>query len=652
MTNKNLEQDEIEINASILANFYESYSEKSDIPIEDFLNLNPVPDVKKIRSKTYEENFIEWAETENPVIEPFDIKDHDFNQDGPFLLRAYHGTTHNIQSFEALSHGNKEGHFGAINCFTSDFFDAQNNYAGEGMDMGVKIEKLADEIMYDPEFIELHGEENQEEAEEYARASLVGDYKQVIEVFIKTNNPFIAGGGIKKFIEFIDFEDLERKTQEKFIENSGITKEVLLNNYEKYEDELDELRWETYDEIENPLIDAIEKVSNEWDLNPADVLATISEFAYDSVSMDELEKTLRNNETISVHEDYNTNEYMQGHIISEIIRELGYDSIILMNPDERFKGMNIEPHSVHIHVFDEYNHHIKSVNNLGTFNKNDSRILFKKNNKMNETFGYFLETKNGKTFINLLENSDKKTFLHESAHFFLSSIRRMSKIGIKTAISDMHLIHSWWKESSKEIASNASQREELLITQKDVNRYLDGKHIDPKKSRIIEIECEEIFANAFENFSDYKNQGIMKILERFKSWINNMFTTASDKKILINDDIRNLFQSFSNSHNTNIINIINNIKQESFSNNIVENIKLNYRYQLDQGFYCRFVKNKRNEISLTFYNQDGKISNYNDMSGITIFNKTKIIDKISFLNGKLDTIKKSSEEIDNRFNFK
>ena len=90
--------------------------------------------------------FRKWAGTIAPVISPEAINDSDFSGPGPFVMRAYHGTTHEFEAFDASQKGTKEGQFGAVNYFTSSQADADQNYAGEGPDLTQRIEMRAESI--------------------------------------------------------------------------------------------------------------------------------------------------------------------------------------------------------------------------------------------------------------------------------------------------------------------------------------------------------------------------------------------------------------------------------------------------------------------------------------------------------------------------
>jgi hypothetical protein len=90
--------------------------------------------------------FRAWAGTDNTVIEPDEINDVDFSKEGPFVLRAYHGTTHSFEAFNASLKGNVEGRFGAVNYFTTSESDAGDNYAGEGPDLTSRIERRAEQL--------------------------------------------------------------------------------------------------------------------------------------------------------------------------------------------------------------------------------------------------------------------------------------------------------------------------------------------------------------------------------------------------------------------------------------------------------------------------------------------------------------------------
>ena len=61
-------------------------------------------------------------------------------------MELYHGTTHNINEFKGGENGNIEGHFGAVNYFTSSSHDVHKNYMGVGPDLTSRIEQKAERL--------------------------------------------------------------------------------------------------------------------------------------------------------------------------------------------------------------------------------------------------------------------------------------------------------------------------------------------------------------------------------------------------------------------------------------------------------------------------------------------------------------------------
>src|SRR5690606_37826348 len=106
------------------------------------------------------------------------------------------------------------------------------------------------------------------------------------------------------------------------------------------------------------------------------VFGDLFEVAADgTVSHTQLEATLRASEQLGYAEDPETGELIGFHVLAELIRELGFDSIILKNADQRFPNMDMEEGTAHIHVFDENNTIIKSAtDNSGAFSRDDARI--------------------------------------------------------------------------------------------------------------------------------------------------------------------------------------------------------------------------------------------------------------------------------------
>ena len=92
------------------------------------------------------------------------------------------------------------------------------------------------------------------------------------------------------------------------------------------------------------------------------------------------------------------------------LQQQGYDGVILPEKDGTFNGFVFEPTQV------------KSVNNRGTFDANDPRILNQDNR------GSISFEDGGKTVIRLFEMADSSTLFHELGHMFLRELRTAADI--------------------------------------------------------------------------------------------------------------------------------------------------------------------------------------------------------------------------------
>jgi hypothetical protein len=341
--------------------------------------------------------FKEWAGTDRPVVEPSEINDFDFNQPGPFVVRGFHGTTNTFSEFNAGVKGNVEGQFGAVNYFTSSEQDAGDNYAGEGPDLTqrieLKAERLVDEITdvyqeYENDedgvaaLKEQYGEDVYSEdfmvmARNIARKELHGGDEIVMEVFIRTEKPFVVGDVNSPWIEFFDESKLEADAMERVADNTGVDIADIEAEIDEYSDQIDDARYEIMDEQGNAVVQAVQTVAERYDFDPSDLLAELYDMASDgSVRHNRLEEFMRQSESLTYAERPDDGAIVQSQMIGEIIQELGFDSIILKNANVRFKSMNMERGTAHVHVFDANNTNIKSAtDNNGNFDRNDPNIL-------------------------------------------------------------------------------------------------------------------------------------------------------------------------------------------------------------------------------------------------------------------------------------
>lgn len=151
---------------------------------------------------------------------------------------------------------------------------------------------------------------------------------------------------------------------------------------------------------------------------------------------------------------------------------------------------------------------IKSVNNRGTWDANDPRILFQQNRASIIFPSGGIES--GTSVINLFENSDLSSFQHEIGHYML--------------------------EMFNVLASEESAPQDMRDDLGAIQRYL-GMEAGAKPT----VEQHETFARTWEA---YLMEGKSPSLEmsdafaRFKAWMLRIYQTVAGLKVKINPEIR------------------------------------------------------------------------------------------------------------------
>lgn len=319
-------------------------------------------------------SFQAWAGGKVDVLSSDEITGTDFSVSGPFVVRAYHGTTHDFREFDARNHGNPEGQFGAMNYFTTSYRDAATNYGENGPDLESRIETLSERMVYDieqdpeaygaPEFACY--QECLERAHEIVRGQLIGPDPKVIEVYLRFDRPFVVGSQEKGLYQLFDGErpDYADFTQ-KALADRGYIEWPEDEDTSDIEAEIEDEFLRAEDEYYDNLQVAFMRAAADLDINLPDLdLSSALEFG----THDHFEKSLRDDEKIHAIECHETGALISSHFIARVIFHLGYDAIILMNSNDRFSTMAMESYVTHIHIFPEHRSRIKSVLNQGNFN--------------------------------------------------------------------------------------------------------------------------------------------------------------------------------------------------------------------------------------------------------------------------------------------
>ena len=473
--------------------------------------------------------FNEWAGDGFTMVEADDVNEFDFSGPGPFVLRAFHGTTHHFEAFNASIHGTKQGHFGAVNYFSTSEADASDNYAGEGPDLTGRIESAAERIVDDiQDVIDADGidaareawsitdaewsEDTMDVARNIARRTLSGGARVTVDAFIRTERPFVVGDK-SPFHEFRDMEALENEAIERVAGNEGVTEDSIRENIEDYLDQIDEARWDIESEQPSKLFEAIDRVATRNEIDAQELFSSVAEFDLEGARHSEIEDALRSSEALLYADDPETGEMSGGHVLAEIVKELGFDAIILKDAASRFGNMNIDPGTAHIHVFDENKSNIKSVENVGTFDRNDPRILYQGDESPRGSISFPAEgAANGETVVRLFESADLSTFAHESAHFFL--------------------------EVTRDLAEREDAPQEMKDDLAAIYRFIGHE------SGSLSTESHETFARAWEAYmmeGKAPSLALADVFARMKAWLTNIYRSLAGLNVSLTAEIREVF---------------------------------------------------------------------------------------------------------------
>jgi hypothetical protein len=310
------------------------------------------------------------------------------------VYRLYHGTTHEFEVFDPSIRGNEEGQFGAVNYFTSDRGDAATNYAGEGPDLTNLIEQEMESLdsqigdMSVDDMVDAFGWSEQkaekvfedgvdeDDLREIARSKLNGGSPRTLEVFVRLDNPAVVGGPKETWIESFDLEQYRDDATEEVLDENDATEEDI----DEYADQIQDRMYELSGNDENQIAGAVRQAildSGAEDVDVGAVLEDLGDLLFElEVSATELERALRDSDSLNYATDYDNGKLVSSQIIGRVFKNLGFDGIVMNKAGKRFSGMGISEDTVHVHVFPETPSQIKSVENRGTFDPSNPNILY------------------------------------------------------------------------------------------------------------------------------------------------------------------------------------------------------------------------------------------------------------------------------------
>lgn len=191
---------------------------------------------------------------------------------------------------------------------------------------------------------------------------------------------------------------------------------------------------------------------------------------------------------------------------------------------------------------------IKSVNNGGSFDPSDPRLLFQRNETGARGSIQFpgQGVGNGDTIIRLFENADLSTMVHESGHYFLTVLQDMATKGEVNAQAEITALQTWWRDNAKAVARDGMNvMKDVTLTDADVLAALDvGTTGDLLKDAAIDVGMQEQFARAFEQYlmeGKAPSVELRSAFEKFRAWLISIYQKLSGLNVTVSDEVRNVF---------------------------------------------------------------------------------------------------------------
>lgn len=282
------------------------------------------------------------------VVRADQLIDTDFATGAPFVTYAFHGTPVAFDRFDPKITNNLEAQFGPVIYLTSDPYDAWHNYALEtGPDLTQRLtnqaQLLADEMAWDPDHFGLDEDADFDAiALATTRQKLLGTSPRprVLGCAVRFSNPFVLGTYDRWVMPgFSSYDDID--TDVPYPDDSD--DDALDAYYESLDAAQDVQR--------TKLIDAFSQAEEALNLPHGTLevpLALLSD-TFDATSAD-LEHAITDAFSTLEHPDDGT--FLSHAVLGAVVRALGFDAILLMNANQRFRTIDMHTQTVHVHVFE------------------------------------------------------------------------------------------------------------------------------------------------------------------------------------------------------------------------------------------------------------------------------------------------------------
>lgn len=242
----------------------------------------------------------------------------------------------------------------------------------------------------------------------------------------------------------------------------------------------------------------------------------------------------------------NAIDYTSPARAEKLIRDAGFDG---MEYEAKVgslavggRGMSVTGKSRSYIVFEPTQ--IKSVNNTGTFDPADPRILFQRERGSIQFPAGGVG--NGDTIIRLFENADLSTTVHESGHYFLTVTRDLAARGEASAQEAMTALQTWWGENAAAVAKDGMKAmPDVTVTADDVRMAVTaGTTGDVMKDAAIDVGMQEQFARGFEAYlmeGKAPSAELRGAFEKFRAWLISIYQRLAGLNVNLSPGVREVF---------------------------------------------------------------------------------------------------------------
>ena len=296
-------------------------------------------------------------------------------RDGPkedYTVRVFHGTTHDFDVFDPAHRSNRESAFGPMIYFTSSFDNAARHYAGAmEMDGRIAITRAG------------MGEDVDEDRIAQMRADLIGSSPRVVEAEVRIGRAFHLDGASALFdggLHVLADGRIEQKQSGEHRDEplvfpslgrsiararDNVAQEFGYDDEESFQDsddpdfddalmEMDHREEGVLTKAHTRLERAVGRVLTEGGFdNTPPVQDVMRSLDLRLPRLDEVEHTRFYQALEGAGEDLRQDDGTPGNAVfaTQVVRRLGYDTIILHDADKRWPGFEMEPGTKHIQVF-------------------------------------------------------------------------------------------------------------------------------------------------------------------------------------------------------------------------------------------------------------------------------------------------------------